>query len=252
MIKPIKPIAHCDEICATIDTIEVFFPRVLTREQYQAISRYGRLKPCFDADGRQRGNLFIRNRPDRLTLQRLDPLARECSGVLSRLDIALDIQPPPGVTVEHLKSWIIRTGVLKWRRKQPMHDMENGTYWIMTSGRRATRNLCICVAGYNRVTGELDCVHLELRFFRSQTIGRQGILSIKDVINLNPNRLFAKHVKFTDIGDMHVIKVMRQAVKDDKGRCRNKETTKFDDQYRASIPRRAKGLLKRLGYDRSQ
>jgi hypothetical protein len=134
-----------------------------------------------------------------------------------------------------------------------MQDFENGNvYWQINQGKRPNRSLVAYLDEVNRVSGELNCVHLELRFFRADTIRRQGIERIKDLIDLNPRRLFAKHLKFSDIGQAHVKRMMREAVKEDREQYRQKETTKFIDQYRATIGVRVRGLLHRLGYDRSQ
>jgi hypothetical protein len=248
-----KPVVRCDDTVASIDTIEVFFPHFLMPDQHLALCHCGRLVPCSDAKGRLWGHRLIVNRPDRPTLRRLDQLCPEYCGVLSRLDIAIDIQAPIGVSAEEAQSWIVRSAILKWRRRGPMEDYDDGSYWQMNaSGRRPNRNLVIYRDKFNRVTGELNCVHLELRFFRADTIRRQGIRSIKDVVALNPDKLFARHVKFTDAGELYVVKTTREVVRDDREKYRGRETSEFTDRYRSNIPRMVRGLLHRLGRDRSQ
>jgi len=248
----VKPGIRCDAV-ASIDTIEIFFPLTLTRDQHLALRRYGPFSS--NAKGQLWGHQLIINRPSRAALLELDRPTHELRGVLSRLDIAVEIQPANADSVEELQSWIIRSTILKWRRRGPMGDFDDGTYWQMRrrSGRRSTRNLLVYADEVNRVTGEPNCVHLELRFLRAATIRRQGIRRIKDLINLNPSKSFARHVKFSDageLGEMLVIKAMRQAVREDIEKYRGRETSRFTDQYRSAIPRRVRGLWHRLGYDR--
>jgi hypothetical protein len=248
----INPLPSCGSLFATIDTIEVFVPPNIRSEQYRSFRRFGRFEPCVAKD-RLYGHRLIVNRPNLNTVQCLDGLAHECGGVLSRFDICFDIQPPDGVTAEQLIAWIANTAILKWRRRGPMQDYENGNvYWQINHGKRPNRSLLVYHDEVNRVTGELNSVHLELRFFRADTIRRQGIERIKDLIALDPQRLVEKHLKFSDIGQDRVKRMMRQAVKADREQYHQKDTTGFTDQYRATIGVRIKGLLHRLGHDRSQ
>ncbi len=254
-VAPLKRGSNATQRCgvfASIDTIEVFVPPNVSAEQRRAFDRYGHFKPC-GAKNQLFGYRLIVNRPDLKTLQILDRLADETGSVICRFDICLDIQPFDGATAEQLIVWITSAAILKWRRRGPMQDYENGAvYWQMKRRKRPNRNLVVYKDEVNRVTGELNCVHLELRFFRADTIRRQGVERITDLINLNPSELFSKHLKFTDIGTAHVQRVQRQAVKEDREQYRQKDTTEFTDQYRASISRRVRGFMHRFGYDRSQ
>jgi hypothetical protein len=242
-------------VFASVDTIEIFFAITLTPDQQLVLRRCGDLRECRDAGGRLQGHRLIINRPDRAALLDLDQLCPEYRGVLSRFDVALEIQPPSEVAAEGLLEWIACNSVLRWRRRGPMEDFENGAvYWQMKlrSGRRPSRNLVAYPDVVNRVTGEPNCAHLELRFYRADTIRRQGIRTVKDLITLDPSKLFARHVKFSDAGEQYVVKMMREAVKDDIERYRNREASEFTDRYRAHIPRRVRGRLHRLGQDRAQ
>jgi hypothetical protein len=75
---------HCPALYAYIDTIEVFFPSVLTREQYLIIKRYGRVKECRDQNNRLWGYRLILNQPVRQTLPRLDRMVKKYRGLLCR------------------------------------------------------------------------------------------------------------------------------------------------------------------------
>jgi hypothetical protein len=95
-------------------------------------------------------------------------------------------------------------------------------------------------------------VHLELRFYRSITVRRQGVDSITDLIALNPRKLFEKHVKFSDIAERYVNFRVRRETMRQRRRYQGKEVSPSLDRYHAHIPGRVRGLFHRLGYDRAQ
>jgi hypothetical protein len=124
---------------------------------------------------------------------------------VSRFDVALDMQcdKPSG-----LREQILRRLVLKWRPKGAMHEVSDTVYW--GRHRHSRRNLVLYTDKHNKMTGELDCVHLELRFLRSDIIRKQGIARPSDLIKLDPKALFAKHLKWTNLADRYVKKITRK------------------------------------------
>jgi hypothetical protein len=106
------------------------------------------------------------------------------------------------------------------------------------------------------MTGELDCVHLELRLLNANAIRRAGCLSPSDLFHLDPQRVFERYVKLTNLDPekvrRQVEQVVRRAVSDDRKRYRGVRTNDFIDRYRASIPRRIRGLFHRLQIERAQ
>ena len=62
----------------------------------------------------------------------------------------------------------------------------------------------------NRITGEVDCVHFELRLIGAEVTRRQGLHKPSDLLALNPQQLFERHVKWTNAGASYVKKLMRQ------------------------------------------
>src|SRR4051794_29829553 len=214
---------------AYLDTVKVFFPLMLRAEQPRTLNRFGHLEPCIDADGRQWGWRLIMNQPGKTQLLRLDPIAKKYRGVLSRVDIAVDVQPLPPWTAASVQTRIVQTAILKWRKPGPMLDEDSAVYWVYweKGQRRPTRNLVAYFDRPDRFTGEPDCVHLELRFLRAETIRRQGIRTLKDLINIDPNRLFKKHVNWAENGDAYVNKVVRKAMKEDRLQSVGKPTSEF-------------------------
>ena len=134
-----------------------------------------------------------------------------------------------------------------------MDDYDNGGVgWVQRKGkRRYPRNIVIYADKPNRFTGELNCVHMELRFFNAASLKRNGIRSVSDLMAINPNILFQKHVKWSDAGDNYVINAMRKAVTADRQR-QLPHHHPYTDVYRAHIPEKVKSILHRNGSDRAQ
>ena len=179
------------------------------------------------------------------------PWCANSRGILTRLDVSLYIS---GGDPNFLRSDILRHVILRWRRNQAMRDVFTTVYWCgpRIGKRPPPRNLTLYGDRHNRATGEVDCVKLELRLLRAYVIRANGIHSISDVIALNPQDLFNRHTKWTDVGDRFVRDVVRKAVNEDRKYYAGKTAKPFTDRYRASIPKRVRDLLRKLGMDRAQ
>jgi hypothetical protein len=161
------------------------------------------VEECRNRHGRLVGCRVIRNQPSKATLQQLDQLARKHRGTLHRIDVALDIEARPG-----LRDRIVSTARLKWSRKGQMHEIERTVYWVYR--KRSRRNLVLYDDKAFRLTGELDCIHLELRLIGADVIRRQGFRRVSELFELNPRQLFERHVKWSDAGESYVRKIMRK------------------------------------------
>src|SRR5262249_52170997 len=117
---------------------------------------------------------------------------------------------------------------------------------------RAFRNLILYSDKVNKITGEVDCVHLELRFHRAVMVRRQGIHSVRDLLHLNPRELFDKHVTFSDIAERYVNLRVRKETSRQRKRYQGLDVSPAADRYHASIPIRVRHLLHKLGHDRAQ
>jgi hypothetical protein len=146
---------------AYIDTLELFLPPTATPHIPKLRKAGWWLIPCIDIQGQLRGWLLILNQPKRSQIPQLDRIALDLKGVLCRLDIAIDFQHPDPV---QMRRWIVQHVVLKWRRKGWMLDEDEGTNWCDRRGKRKpNRNLAVYTGRPNKITHELNCVHLELR-----------------------------------------------------------------------------------------
>lgn len=200
------------ETTAYLDTVEVFFPHWIARRQFE---RIGRLKVCQGRQNEVWGYRLILNQPTQQQLLAADAAARKYRGVVSRFDLAIDVQfssadPPDAANA--FKDLIIRTALLRWRRRGPMEDTENVIYW--SRARRRYRNFALYADKPNRHTGELNCVHLELRFLKPKAVRSQGVTRVKDLLAVSPRALFERHVKFSsEIPEKHFVRVLRAPCK---------------------------------------
>jgi hypothetical protein len=67
----------------------------------------------------------------------------------------------------------------------------------------------------------------------------------------NPRAWFAKHVKWSDLGERYVEKMIRQETARDRETYRGKKVSRCDS-YRSHIPTYVRTLLRNNGLDRSQ
>jgi hypothetical protein len=247
------------DVTTYLDTIEIFFP-LLRSEQYRDVNRFGEIKECRDHQGSLWGYRLILNQPNRRTVLRLDPIVKRYRGTVCRFDLAMDIQVPDAKNAKKVKDMILRTALLRWRRRGPMHDKGDGPYydrgtfyWVWWEKRhRSNRSLILYADKDNRFTGELGCVHLELKFLKANVVRSQGIHRVKDLLDVNPKALFDKHVKWTDYADKYVQKVVRQAVKKDRAQYQGKRTHPANDRVRGSLHKIMEGILHRAKVDRAQ
>jgi len=233
------------QVLAFIDSAESYFPPLPDRQAYEVLKRVGQVRPA----SRQRrgcGYLLIVQQPDIRKVMRLEAVLKKYRGVLHRLDVAVDIQ---AANPDQMRELILTQLMLKWRPKGPMIEIGQTTYW---GPRKARWNVVLYPAEFNRITGELNPVHLELRLKGADVIRKEGIASPKDVLVINPRHLFGKHIGFSNFGERYVRKIMRQEVAKDRLAHQRKKVSGFMDDCRAHIPTYVKTLLHNNHLDRSQ
>jgi hypothetical protein len=243
-----------------VDTATVFWPRTLRREQIQDIKRHvGKLKVIRDRTGRLLGYSHFCQRPSAEKILLLDRLAEQYRGVLSRFDLAVDFHTVPSEQIR-------RSAVLRWQRSGAMLDIGDSTYWVdwpakyKRRGKRSNRNIGLYDDKHNRHTGELDCKHLELKFLNAGIVRKQGINRVRDLLTVNPKKLFDKHVKWVNVSaiDADLQAVVRRTMKEERLRHQNKRRkhskrmAAFMDTYRNNLLRRLRTLIRRGQHDRAQ
>jgi hypothetical protein len=222
---------------AYLDSVELYFGPHLKRDELAHLRQHGKLEPC-----RPRWNprllygwRLILNTPSRADIIALDRLARRYRGTVSRFDLALDIQCRNARERNHITESVKTQATVNWRRKGRMRDFEGTVYWDdFEDHPRPYRTLILYSDKPNRFTGEDSCVHFELKFLRPRAVKAQGVHRPLDLLDINPQALFAKHVRWSDAGAKHVQIATRKAAR------------------KGQNPRMLGYQLRRLGYDRAQ
>jgi hypothetical protein len=244
---------------AYLDDVEMLFRK---RFRLNELRRLQGERKCWweECKGRDGYVFFYRlvvKRPDQKTLKYLAQLQQQHKGKIFRIDLALDLITANEADAEALNDWLLKHTMLRWRRKGHMLDIENTFYWIeqRKRKRRSNREVVLYPDRESKITGEVDCVHLELRFLNVSACRTAGLSQIDSLLDLDPSEVIKKHLKFTSFDvEAYQQQRVKKAVEDDRKEHRraNKPANEFLDQYRSSIPRRIMSHLKRTQQDRAQ
>jgi hypothetical protein len=237
-----------------LHTFELRFPPTIRAFEDLQAARIRPL-PIRGAQGSVWGYRTKHNRPTRKQILALERLARKHRAAIIRSDIAFDILVPTP-NIQRVHEVARQTAILKGRKNGRMHDEENGTYFNWRGHGKAPppRDLALYSDRINQHTGR-KCVHLELRFFRSYVVKKQGIRYLRDLLTINPQKLFLRHVKFSVLGIENANRVIRREIRKERqkhAQRKNRSDHPVLDQYRNSLPRRIEHILARTGNDRAQ
>lgn len=240
---------------AYYDSVVAYLPWVTNAER-RKLEGFGYLTDLRRPGRPTFGFLLTVQQPSQFQLHRLDEIVRSNRGSLVRFDLALDVQTANKAEADDLQRQIAQQAILRWRRKGPMLDYDGTLYWVDFRGkRRPPRNLALYTDKANRLTGEAEgCVHLEIRVCRARTIRRQGIVSVSDLIRINPRALMEKNVKWSDAGHKNVLRSVRATVKADRlshAKMRIMVSNRYDS-YRKTIPQQVEALFERMRWDTAQ
>jgi hypothetical protein len=235
---------------AYIDTIELFSrysPKEVRRRIEPIYGRRLRITECVDRGGRSWGYRIVFQTPSISVLKAILWLEREHHAVLCRVDVAYDLVD----SRERIETHVL----LLWRRSGPMDDETSTLNWVDYRGRkrRGGRSLTLYSDKESKVTGEPNVTHLELKLLNAAAIRRTGLLSALDLIQLNPRKIFERNIKPVEFDGTALIgRLLRKAVAYDRKTRRHRRESDFADALRASLPRRARRILLRLGVHRAQ
>ncbi len=233
---------------ASVDTIELFLripPRGLRSRIERVIGRRCQIEELVDRTGHRQGVRVIFNKPTLDVLAIIAEINRaERQSAISRVDFAFDFYVEGADEEDALADWIDQYVVLKWRSARTRKIYYGTTvYWC--DGHKG-RNLVL----YRKRPG---VVRMEMRFYRAASVRRAGLNDLAELPTINPQRLFDHHVNAMRFTERYKVKVMREAVAQDRNRTattverrRSKRTQQFVDRYRASIPRRARYVLEQV------
>ena len=135
-----------------------------------------------------------------------------------------------------------------------MAKVDGTLYWIRwkPGSRRPNRNLVMYSDSHNKITGEVPCVHLEMRLLNPKTVRKEGIISLTDLLRFNPRELFTKHLKWNDAGELYLKKKVKAEAAKERKAYHGKEVTPLGDWYRSQHHRRVETLLRNNGQHLSQ
>ena len=151
-------------------------------EQVCILEYVGKVEKVRDDTGRLWAYRLVCNRLRKRTLFKVDRLQVRFRGVICRFDIACGHRPA-------LRDTIITQARLRWRRRGDMGSSEDGStiYWVEwePGQRRPPRNLVV----YNKG----DHVRLELRFLNADSVRRQGIRRVRDLLHIDRSLVQQTH-----------------------------------------------------------
>jgi len=229
-LAEIKPIAY-------VDTVELLFRRFPHGlKQLRGLACEPQVRVQKDRTGFVRWYRLTVHQPSRAVLRFLDHVQDYNNGRLCRFDLALDYGEGYG-------SILGQSTCMKWRNRGPMHDIGGTTYWIELTRRkrRAGRNLCLYADKPSKITGEVECAHLELRFLSNASCKRQGIERVSDLITADPQEIVRRNLRFYDL---NVDEWKRAMVK--------RQVKKNRDIYRPNQSKRIQSIIERSTQDRVQ
>jgi hypothetical protein len=237
-------------VVSYVDTLELFAPSLPKGIRAQiAATGAGKVlvEPCGKANATWGVRLIV-HQATRRTLPVLQEIQTRFRATVCRLDVAFDFS-------DWDPEWFEHHAIMRYRRAGPMHDEENGTYWVTQNirQRRSERDVVVYGDQPGKMTGEIDIAHFEVRFQRTGAVRRMGVDQVKDILALDPRALLARNFKFVRFDpEAFKLPIIRATVRDDIARYRGKAVTPFLDRYRANIPRRARSLLEHGLQDRAQ
>jgi hypothetical protein len=231
-----------------IDTLELFFPAVFAASEAYKREVRTAVRNCYHK-GRWSGQRVMIQLPNPDTIRWLDYVAEKYDGTVRRVDVALDMAARD---CEALREIIETQAILRWQRCHlGMEEIGETLYWDFSEWP-LRRNLILYADRHNKLTGEFPCTHLELRLFTARVVKNSGILRPRDLLTLNPAKLFHRHVGWSNMGARYVKERMRAEALKDRLEHKGKELSPFMDQYRASLPKRVEHMLRVGGWDRAQ
>lgn len=248
-----------------IDTAEMYFRRLPAGllSALVAANAGGNAWPkdCKNQQGDVWGTKVIVQRPSRDAIRVLDQFQGKYRGTLRRLDVAIDIICASDEQKQQLRQWLLAKTLLAWRPKGWMYDDENSVYWtrqhvrLEQGKRQSNRDLVLYADRHSKVTGEVDTVHLELKFLNARSVRREGFRDVKILLKLDPEKLFRKHIRLVEFDFERFDRAMvRRTLNQERQRflTSKKRPSEFADRFRCNLRKRTEAFFKRIHMNRIQ
>ncbi|WP_338319642.1 hypothetical protein [Bradyrhizobium ottawaense] len=186
---------------------------------------------------------LIVNQPSRFCIALLQLYTEvDCNFSLYRLHLAFDvIRTHDGWTYEGVTEVLKNLLHLRYRKHtDSIYEYEGTTYSISVARRKSRpyRNLCFYNSKPSNITGEDNCIHVEIRMERKRTVQAAGILAPSDILSIKPKEVFEKFA---------VVKDHRRALEEITLRGVALTSRAYPDECPSVLERRLRALNKRIG-----
>lgn len=204
-----------------------------------------------------RGDIHVVNRPARFSAQyrqrielrqssdeALAWLAGHDDVLINRVEIAIDFVFKSWAARDDFWRFLHRHSARRWHGKNQEirivgSDSDAGDDAVGTrydAGRSAPNGIVFYPTKHSRVTGEVDCLHLEWRSKGLASVRRVGINSGRDLIEFNHRQFWQKHLLLYDVDIERLGRLNRNRVKGKRSRA---------NQTAARINRRTGEVIRR-------
>lgn len=121
--------------------------------------------------------------------------ARRRDHVVSYIELALDLIVDDQQDLDALAHFLDRHLVQTWHRGKIV--VQGATrYW---RPRASARNLVVYPDRHSKITGEVHCLHVEMRLLGAEAVRRAGIGAIADITNFDHRAFWRRHLRLVDI-----------------------------------------------------
>jgi hypothetical protein len=178
------------------------------------------------------GNIHINNRPARFnnhhrqyrqridlsrpTRQALRWLARRKDALINRVEITLDLTFRYRPDAEEAWEFFHQHWVRRWHgRTQEISQCGDGNFGSHTrydADRSAPNQHVLYTDAHTRITGELNCVHVECRLNRLKAVRAAGIKSGQDLLQFDHRAFWQERLLFYDVDRGRLGRLLRNYV----------------------------------------
>jgi hypothetical protein len=241
---PIPPAIRPIGIYPYFDNVQVWVRQPLDREallQLESASGRGGIHPengpaKFDARLRQRIEL---RQPSADALRQL---ARRDDVLINKVEITIDYTL--NSRAEQYRAWefLTRHIVRRWHGKNQKIRVVRGTEGDDEGGlggtrydaaRRAPNKTVLYQDKFSRVTGELNCVHLEWRLNGLKAVRNAGIESGQDLLEFNHRTFWQKRLRLYDVDRRRLGRLIRNRAHGT--RRRTSEDTVLANRFKVNL-----------------
>ncbi len=148
--------------------------------------------------------LLAINQPSRYCIELLQWYSHHRALSIYRLHLAIDVID---IASDWARELVIEVFAkllhLRHRRgSDHMHDEQGTVYSIRSKGRksRPQKNTAFYIAPHSKVTGECDAIHFEIRLEQKRAVQAAEIVTLQDVLDLDPVLFVSKHLTAKDVG----------------------------------------------------